>query len=82
MTQSRVNAINDPKFAAIRRTLMRQYPDTILVGEIRDLATAVTATAAALTDPSVFATLHTNPASQAIIRLVEIGVEPCMVAPP
>jgi type II secretory ATPase GspE/PulE/Tfp pilus assembly ATPase PilB-like protein len=82
VTKGRVNPIDDPKFAAIRRTLMRQNPDAILVGEIRDLETAVIATAAALTDPIVFATLHTNPASQAIMRLVAIGVEPCMVAPP
>jgi type IV pilus assembly protein PilB len=60
---------------------MRQDPDIILVGEIRDLETAKIATEAALTGHLVFATLHTNTAPQAIIRLQEIGVEPFMVAP-
>jgi type IV pilus assembly protein PilB len=60
---------------------MRQDPDVILVGEIRDLETAKIATEAALTGHIVFATLHTNTAPQAIVRLIEIGVEPYMVAP-
>ncbi|MDB6127887.1 MAG: type secretion system protein, partial [Verrucomicrobia bacterium] len=53
----------------------------IMVGEIRDLQTAKNATEAALTGHIVFATLHTNTAAQAIVRLIEIGVEPYMVAP-
>ncbi len=60
---------------------MRQDPDAILIGEIRDLETAKIATEAALTGHIVFATLHTNTAAQAIVRLIEIGVEPYMVAP-
>ena len=60
---------------------MRQDPDVILIGEIRDLETAKIATEAALTGHIVFATLHTNTAPQAIARLMEIGVEPFMVAP-
>ena len=60
---------------------MRQDPDAILIGEIRDLETAKIATEAALTGHIVFATLHTNSAPQAITRLIEIGVEPYMVAP-
>jgi type IV pilus assembly protein PilB len=60
---------------------MRQDPDVILIGEIRDLETAKIATEAALTGHIVFATLHTNTAPQAIVRLMEIGVEPYMVAP-
>jgi type IV pilus assembly protein PilB len=60
---------------------MRQDPDAILIGEIRDLETAKIATEAALTGHIVFATLHTNTAPQAIVRLIEIGVEPYMVAP-
>ena len=60
---------------------MRQDPDVILVGEIRNLETAKIATEAALTGHIVFATLHTNTAPQAISRLMEIGVEPYMVAP-
>jgi type IV pilus assembly protein PilB len=81
VTQSQVNSSIDLKFATILRALMRQDPDAILVGEIRDLETAKIATEAALTGHIVFATLHTNTAPQAIMRLIEIGVEPYMVAP-
>ena len=81
VTQSQVNANIDLKFATILRALMRQDPDAILIGEIRDLETAKIATEAALTGHIVFATLHTNTAPQAIVRLIEIGVEPYMVAP-
>jgi type IV pilus assembly protein PilB len=81
VTQSQVNAHIDLKFAMILRALLRQDPDIILVGEIRDLETAKIATEAALTGHLVFATLHTNTAAQAIVRLMEIGVEPYMVAP-
>jgi type IV pilus assembly protein PilB len=81
VTQSQVNANIDLKFATILRGLMRQDPDAILIGEIRDLETAKIATEAALTGHIVFATLHTNTAPQAITRLIEIGVEPFMVAP-
>jgi type II secretory ATPase GspE/PulE/Tfp pilus assembly ATPase PilB-like protein len=81
ITQSQVNANIDLKFATILRALMRQDPDAILIGEIRDLETAKIATEAALTGHIVFATLHTNTAPQAIVRLIEIGVEPYMVAP-
>jgi type II secretory ATPase GspE/PulE/Tfp pilus assembly ATPase PilB-like protein len=81
VTQSQVNAHIDLKFPVLLRSLLRQDPDIILVGEIRDLETAKIATEAALTGHLVFATLHTNTAPQAIIRLQEIGVEPFMVAP-
>jgi len=81
VTQSQVNATIDLKFANLLRALMRQDPDVILIGEIRDLETAKIATEAALTGHIVFATLHTNSAPQAITRLIEIGVEPYMVAP-
>ena len=81
VNQSQVNAPIDLKFATILRALMRQDPDAILIGEIRDLETAKIATEAALTGHIVFATLHTNTAPQAIVRLLEIGVEPYMVAP-
>ncbi len=81
ITQSQVNANIDLKFSTVLRALMRQDPDAILIGEIRDLETAKIATEAALTGHIVFATLHTNTAPQAIVRLVEIGVEPYMVAP-
>lgn len=81
VNQTQVNAHIDLKFSNILRALMRQDPDAILVGEIRDLETAKIATEAALTGHVVFATLHTNTAPQAIVRLIEIGVEPYMVAP-
>ena len=81
VTQTQVNSNIDLKFATVLRALMRQDPDAILIGEIRDLETAKIATEAALTGHIVFATLHTNTAPQAISRLLEIGVEPYMVAP-
>jgi type IV pilus assembly protein PilB len=81
VTQTQVNNHIDLKFATVLRSLLRQDPDVILVGEIRDLETAKIASEAALTGHIVFATLHTNSAAQAIVRLVEIGVEPYMVAP-
>ena len=81
VTQSQVNSHIDLKFATLLRSLLRQDPDVILVGEIRDLETAKIATEAALTGHLVLATLHTNTAAQAITRLLEIGVEPYMVAP-
>ncbi len=79
--QSQVNASIDLKFSTLLRSLLRQDPDIILVGEIRDLETAKIATEAALTGHLVFSTLHTNNAIQAVIRLIEIGIEPYMVAP-
>jgi type IV pilus assembly protein PilB len=81
ITQSQTNNHIDLKFSVLLRALLRQDPDVILVGEIRDLETAKIATEAALTGHLVFATLHTNIAPQAIVRLQEIGVEPYMVAP-
>jgi len=81
VNQSQTNAHIDLKFATVLRALLRQDPDVILIGEIRDLETAKIATEAALTGHVVFATLHTNTAAQAIVRLIEIGVAPYMVAP-
>jgi type IV pilus assembly protein PilB len=63
------------------RSVLRQDPDVILVGEIRDLETASIAAQAALTGHLVVSTLHTNNAVQAVIRLVDMGVDPYMVAP-
>ncbi len=68
-------------FAAMLRALLRQDPDVILLGEIRDAETAKIATEAALTGHLVLATLHTNSAPQAVVRLMEMGVAPYMVAP-
>jgi type IV pilus assembly protein PilB len=67
-------------FAASLRSLLRQDPDIIMVGEIRDGETAKIAVQAALTGHLVFSTLHTNDAPGAITRLINIGVEPYLVA--
>lgn len=66
-------------FAAGIRTLMRQDPDIIMVGEIRDLETAEMAIQASLTGHLVLATLHTNNAPSAVTRLLEIGVKPYLI---
>lgn len=67
-------------FAKALKALLRQDPDVIMVGEIRDLETAVTAVQAALTGHLVLSTLHTNDAPSSITRLINIGVEPFLVA--
>jgi len=67
-------------FANGLRSILRQDPDVIMVGEIRDLETAEIATHASLTGHLVFSTLHTNDSSGAITRLVDMGVEPYLVA--
>jgi type II secretory ATPase GspE/PulE/Tfp pilus assembly ATPase PilB-like protein len=81
VTQSQINPSIDLRFATILRSLLRQDPDVILIGELRDLETARIATEAALTGHIVLASLHTNTAAQAIVRLMEIGVAAYMVAP-
>ncbi len=72
--QTQVQAALDMGFAEGLRALMRQDPDIIMVGEIRDLATAEMAIQAALTGHLVFSTLHTNDAASAITRLLDLGV--------
>lgn len=67
-------------FASGLRTFMRQDPDIILVGEIRDRETAEVAINAALTGHLVFSTLHTNDAAGAVTRLVNMGIEPFLIA--
>jgi type II secretory ATPase GspE/PulE/Tfp pilus assembly ATPase PilB-like protein len=66
-------------FAAALRSILRQDPDVVLVGEIRDNETALIAVKAALTGHLVLSTLHTNDASGAVTRLVDMGVEPFML---
>jgi type IV pilus assembly protein PilB len=66
-------------FSAALRTLLRQDPDVIMVGEIRDEETAHTAIQAAMTGHLVFSTLHTNNACSAITRLINMGVEPYLI---
>jgi len=67
-------------FASILRSMLRQAPNIILVGEIRDLEVAEVAIQAALTGHLVFSTLHTNDAPSAITRLIDMGVKPFLVA--
>ncbi len=81
ITQHQVNTGIGLTFARVLRSILRQDPDVILIGEIRDLETALIATEAALTGHLVLTTLHTNNALQAVTRLVEIGVAPYLVAP-
>ncbi|OGY36742.1 MAG: hypothetical protein A3E36_04045 [Candidatus Andersenbacteria bacterium RIFCSPHIGHO2_12_FULL_45_11b] len=68
-------------FAAGLRSILRQDPDVIMVGEMRDVETAETAVHAALTGHLVFSTLHTNDAAGAIPRLVDMGIRPYVLAP-
>ena len=70
----------DLTFAAGLRSILRQDPDVIMVGEIRDSETAEIAIQAALTGHLVFSTLHTNDAAGAITRLIDMGIEPFLVA--
>ncbi len=77
--QTQVQTQLDFGFIEGLRALMRQDPDIIMVGEIRDLATAEMAVQAALTGHLVFSTLHTNDAPSAVTRLMELGVPPYLV---
>jgi len=67
-------------FASALRSILRQDPDVILVGEIRDMETMDIAVKAALTGHLVLSTLHTNDSSQAVLRMVDMGVDPFMVS--
>ena len=79
--QTQVDAAKGYDFPKGLRAIVRQDPDVILVGEIRDLETADTAINAALTGHLVFSTLHTNNAAGAVPRLVNLGVKPNSIAP-
>ncbi len=80
VNQCEVKAKIGMTFARIIRAMLRQNPNILLVGEIRDLETAETAIQASLTGHLVFSTLHTNDAPSAITRLVDIGIQPFLVA--
>jgi general secretion pathway protein E len=77
--QMQVNAGIDLNFAAGVRTLLRQDPDIIMIGEIRDAETAEMAVQAALTGHLVFSTLHTNDAPSSVSRLLDLGVQPFLI---
>ncbi len=81
LSQTQVDPKKGYTFASGLRSIMRQDPDVILVGEIRDLETAEIACQAALTGHLVFSTLHTNDAAGAIARLIDLGVRPISIAP-
>ncbi len=70
----------DVTFSTILRNILRQDPDVIMIGEIRDLETATHAVQAALTGHLVFSTLHTNDAVSTVIRLEDLGLEPFLIA--
>ncbi|MFZ1909309.1 MAG: type II secretion system ATPase GspE [Burkholderiales bacterium] len=80
ISQTQISARIDMTFARALRTILRQDPDVIMIGEIRDLETAQIAVQASLTGHLVFATLHTNDAASAVTRLVDMGVEPFLLA--
>jgi len=77
--QIQVNPKIDLTFANGLRSIVRQDPDVILVGEIRDLETAEIAIQSALTGHLVFSTLHTNDSASAVTRLIDMGIEPFLV---
>ncbi|MDD3354596.1 ATPase, T2SS/T4P/T4SS family, partial [Zoogloea sp.] len=78
--QIQVSSKIDLSFARALRAILRQDPDVIMIGEIRDLETAQIAVQASLTGHLVLATLHTNDAASAVTRLVDMGVEPFLLA--
>ncbi|MDI6606330.1 MAG: ATPase, T2SS/T4P/T4SS family [Candidatus Omnitrophota bacterium] len=78
--QSQVNVKAGITFAAGLRSIVRQDPDIIMIGEIRDHETAEIAIHAALTGHLVFSTLHTNDAASAVTRLIDMGIEPFLVS--
>ncbi len=80
ISQTQVNPRIDMSFARALRAILRQDPDVIMIGEIRDLETAQIAVQASLTGHLVLATLHTNDTVSAVTRLIDMGVEPFLLA--
>jgi type IV pilus assembly protein PilB len=80
ITQTEVNEVIGNSFARLLRAFLRQDPDNIMVGEIRDLETATISMRAALTGHTVLSTLHTNDATSAVTRLIDMGVEPSLIS--
>ena len=78
--QTQVNAKIDLTFAKALRAILRQDPDVIMIGEIRDFETAQIAVQASLTGHLVLATLHTNDAPSAVTRLIDMGIEPFLLS--
>ncbi len=80
INQTQVNMKAGATFAKYLRSILRQDPDVIMIGEIRDLETAEIAVRAATTGHLVLSTMHTNDAPGAVTRLIDVGIEPFMVA--
>jgi type II secretory ATPase GspE/PulE/Tfp pilus assembly ATPase PilB-like protein len=80
VTQVPVHTKSGMTFAAALRSILRQDPDVMMIGEMRDAETAAIAVQAAMTGHLVFSTLHTNDAISAITRLVDLKIEPYMIA--
>lgn len=80
ISQTQINVKKGMTFASGLKNVLRQDPDIIMVGEIRDHETAVMAIQSALTGHLVFSTLHTNDASSAVTRLLDLGIEPYLVS--
>jgi type IV pilus assembly protein PilB len=80
ITQTEINEIIGNTFARLLRAFLRQDPDNIMVGEIRDLETATISMRAALTGHTVLSTLHTNDATSAVARMIDMGVEPNLIS--
>jgi general secretion pathway protein E len=78
--QTQVNPKIEMTFARALRAILRQDPDVVMIGEIRDLETAQIAVQASLTGHLVLATLHTNDAASAVTRLIDMGVEPFLLS--
>jgi general secretion pathway protein E len=78
--QTQVNPRIDMSFAKALRAILRQDPDIIMIGEIRDLETAQIAVQASLTGHLVLATLHTNDSAAAVTRLLDMGIEPFLLS--
>jgi general secretion pathway protein E len=78
--QTQVNPRIDMTFARALRAILRQDPDVIMIGEIRDLETAQIAVQASLTGHLVLATLHTNDSASAVTRLLDMGIEPFLLS--
>ncbi len=80
ITQSEVNEPVGNTFAKLLRSFLRQDPDNIMIGEIRDVETASIAIRAALTGHTVLSTLHTNDATSSVTRLLDMGIEPSLLS--
>jgi len=80
INQVQVSEVVGLTFSSALRSMLRQAPNVIMLGEIRDLETATIAINASLTGHLVFSTLHTNDAPSAVTRLIDIGVKPFLVA--